>query len=768
MWPFPQTYAPALSLDTGIVVLANPVLNWYQIRPSITLEEYPQFIDATVLGGQSFSVAGVQQQPTYQVGERVLYVWLTDTLQQQCIAQAVILGKLDVAQAFRSNALQSMFHNGLNYRNTDFYDTHRIQYDRASYIRDFSNSGPIDIWSGDWSVHGKQTGLLLSDDYTGLRAGQAAILLNGLDRRLEETSLLRTVNTIGSTEDLCIVNKSLIYVSKRAGNPLDAYGNGFAESDVEVKPQDAAWTPLYRSLEQEGDILYGQELVMRAPDGKTPVSVVRRGYDGSLRHTTAFAISLEKRVDTHVFEYKGSRLERDDALQNAERNAEEPTAYLQQSPDLWEDGCIRDTWEEVYAFVDENSAQASDELIDVFEDEFGVHKTAANKSVIRQLPDGSIVLRDAWGSEIRMSHGNIQLSSANNLTTIAGRDRLDIVSGVQSIAAGRGIEFGTAEGDVLIKGHHDVKIAGGFDGDGSTTIESKGASGVLLNGNSAVYLSGKDITLISKDPASSDYMGGGSIQLLNGSGPVVLAGSQVQAYGTTGVQLVSNNTALMVSGGQIVAGCSVFQSTGNITACSGDVTAVVPNLNRGTTSTITAAKSYSPSVVVEGGVTAQTVIQCNGPIMTRDALMGDNVYARHPNDEKTLVKLRSNIQQANRPTSQSERISNSLSRISTQISTALSAIDIKSFLSRLFAFTHTSKAYEIQEPVFSAKGSGGTAFTGVTAIDNRSNLTYIYPGEAFWTSSGMTAWTEDWLVGEPPEQTVKAVNGIKLNTPNIT
>ena len=113
-------------------------------------------------------------------------------------------------------------------------------------------------------------------------------------------------------------------------------------------------------------------------------------------------------------------------------------------------------------------------------------------------------------------------------------------------------------------------------------------------------------------------------------------------------------------------------------------------------------------------------------------------------------------------------ISNALSRISTQLSTALSAIDIKSFLSRLFAFTHTSKAYEIKEPVFSAKGSGGTAFTGVTAIDNRSNLTYIYPGEAFWTSSGMTAWTEDWLVGEPPEQTVKAVNGIKLNTPNIT
>lgn len=108
------------------------------------------------VGRAIFSVAGVQQQPTYQVGERVLYVWLTDTLQQQCIAQAVILGKLDVAQAFRSNALQSMFHNGLNYRNTDFYDTHRIQYDRASYIRDFSNSGPIDIWSGDWSVHGNR------------------------------------------------------------------------------------------------------------------------------------------------------------------------------------------------------------------------------------------------------------------------------------------------------------------------------------------------------------------------------------------------------------------------------------------------------------------------------------------------------------------------------------------------------------------------------------------------------------------------------------
>lgn len=768
MWPFPQTYAPALSIDAGLVVLANPALNWYQIRPSVTLEEYPQFIDATVLGGQSFSVTGVQQQPTYQVGEHVLYVWLTDTLQQQCIAQAIIVGKLDIGQSFKSNTMQSMFHNGLNYRNTDFYDTHRIQYDRASYIRDFSNSGPMDIWAGDWSVHGKQTSLLISDDYTGIRAGQVAVLLNSLDRRLEITSLLRTVHTIGSTDDLCIINRSLLHTSKRAGNPMDAYGNGFNESAVEVKPRDAKWKPVYRSLEQEGDLLYGHEITMRAPDGRTPLSKLRRGYDGRVAYTTAFSLSLEKRVDAHTFEYKGERLAQDTSIQDVERDIEDPTAYLKQSTSLWEDGCIRDTLEEVYAFVDENSAQADVELIDVFEDEFGVHRTAPNKSVIRQLPDGGIILRDAWGSELRMSHGNIQLSAANNLIKVVGRDCLDIVSGMSVIAAGKGIELGTAEGDVLIKGDHDVKIAGGFDGEGSTTIESKGTSGVLLNGNSAVYVSGRDISLIAKDPSTSDYTGGGTISLLNGSGPVTLAGTCIQAHGTTGVQLTAESTALLVGNGTVVAGCSSFQSTGNIIACSGDVSVTVPNLRNGETATVTAMKSATPSITAEGGITAQTVIQCNGPIMTRDALMGDNVYARHPNEERTLVKLRSNIQPAKQPTSQSERLSATLVRASAKLGSMLRLIDIKSFLTRLFAFTHTSKACTIQEPVFSAKGTGGIAFTGVTAVDNTSKLTYIYPGEAFWTSSGMVAWSEDWLAGDPPEQTVKAASGITLNKPNVT
>lgn len=174
---------PSLYTDVGQIVLANPHLNFYQLRPSLSISNVPRLINATPLGTMAGRWKGVGTQDSYQVGDSVLYVWVQNVIQDQLANQAFILGKCSPNHTFTATSLNTMF-NGLNIWNCGLYDVQLTQLQRTPYMYDFNSNGFGDIFAGDWSVHGKQTGILVSDEYMGMRSGMASIKLDAFSRRI--------------------------------------------------------------------------------------------------------------------------------------------------------------------------------------------------------------------------------------------------------------------------------------------------------------------------------------------------------------------------------------------------------------------------------------------------------------------------------------------------------------------------------------------------------------------------------------------------------
>ena len=273
---------PSLYTDVGQIVLANPHLNFYQLRPSLSISNVPRLINATSLGTMAGRWKGVGVQDSYQVGDSVLYVWIQDTIHDQLANQAFILGKCSPDHTFTATSLNTMF-NGLNIWNCGLYDVQLTQLQRTPYMYDFNSNGFGDIFAGDWSVHGKQTGILVSDEYMGMRSGMASIKLDAFSRRIAETSLLRSVNTIGSEEDVKLYNDKIVLMSRFAGKVKDAYGgfiadNPFAAASTNTGQEDEK-KPVFQIQNTISDSLYAQEENIVADEDKTLASDQQR-FDG--------------------------------------------------------------------------------------------------------------------------------------------------------------------------------------------------------------------------------------------------------------------------------------------------------------------------------------------------------------------------------------------------------------------------------------------------------------------------------------------------------
>lgn len=99
-----------------------------------------------------------------------------------------------------------------------------------------------------------------------------------------------------------------------------------------------------------------------------------------------------------------------------------------------------------------------------------------SKAFIGILEDGSILLRDGYGSEIRMVGGNIELSCPGDAIIRNGRT-VQIWGGRDVIIkAQTNLEASASKGDVRIKAEHNLEVLGGNDGTGGVLIESRGSN----------------------------------------------------------------------------------------------------------------------------------------------------------------------------------------------------------------------------------------------------------------------------------------------------
>ena len=97
-------------------------------------------------------------------------------------------------------------------------------------------------------------------------------------------------------------------------------------------------------------------------------------------------------------------------------------------------------------------------------------------SFITQEPDGSICICDGYGSEIRMSRGNIYISPALDLFFRPGRDMSAMVSRHMSLNSQKSCTINSSDA-MYVRAEKDMKLAGATSGDGAVTLESRAAAG---------------------------------------------------------------------------------------------------------------------------------------------------------------------------------------------------------------------------------------------------------------------------------------------------
>ena len=125
----------------------------------------------------------------------------------------------------------------------------------------------------------------------------------------------------------------------------------------------------------------------------------------------------------------------------------------------------------------------------------------ATESCISQEPNGDILLSDGYGSEIRMSRGNIYISPALDCIIRPGRDASVMAGRYQSYNSQDTCTMST-KGDLYVKSGKDLKIAGALSqkrkvNQYAVTLESGSdagsTGGVVIRSNSGVTLTSNNI-----------------------------------------------------------------------------------------------------------------------------------------------------------------------------------------------------------------------------------------------------------------------------------
>ncbi len=196
----------------------------------------------------------------------------------------------------------------------------------------------------------------------------------------------------------------------------------------------------------------------------------------------------------------------------------------------------------------------------------------ALESIIRQQPDGSIVISDGHGSEISMHRGRITISPAADLELRPGRDCLELVPRRKVINAGEEVQIVANEGNVRIKAETDVDVLAGNGGQGRILVENRAESGttgessdgedpggIVLRSETDLRVMGTDLYFgllppNNTNPEDANANGlergrTGTIVIDSRGGDVGIHGNKLYARTEAGISFSSQNSLMAIAGG---------------------------------------------------------------------------------------------------------------------------------------------------------------------------------------------------------------------------
>ena len=180
--------------------------------------------------------------------------------------------------------------------------------------------------------------------------------------------------------------------------------------------------------------------------------------------------------------------------------------------------------------------------------------------------DGSVIIRDAWGSEIVMLGGNVQISCAGNVMVMPGKTALTLAGDDIVQKAQNSVDIHASAHDVRLSAARNMEILGGGDEsshsggviiesrgygvypwDGKDKGEGAGVSGITLKtNNQAVVVDAQEVNIRSKS----------NTRIVSGEndvdGQVDIAARSIRGRGKN-VYMASEGAAMTVSGGSFMA-----------------------------------------------------------------------------------------------------------------------------------------------------------------------------------------------------------------------
>jgi hypothetical protein len=191
----------------------------------------------------------------------------------------------------------------------------------------------------------------------------------------------------------------------------------------------------------------------------------------------------------------------------------------------------------------------------------------ALESIIRQQPDGTIVISDGSGSEILMHRGRITISPAADLELRPGRDCFELVPRRKVINANEEVQIVSNDGGVRIKAENNVDVLAGNGGVGRILIESRAETGFLAEDPSGIILrSETDLRAMGTDlyfgllppnntnPQDANTSGlergrTGTVIIDARGGDVGIHGNSLYSRMQSGVSFSAGNALMAIAGG---------------------------------------------------------------------------------------------------------------------------------------------------------------------------------------------------------------------------
>lgn len=717
-------------LRAGRITYGLPARRLYRVAPYGELSGtsvYAVPLDVCTHGG-----LGATPAKSYAVGDNVLFIQgTTDT--SSGVPYGLILGTCPIAVSGTDNStlseeLVSLFDETfIETPSSDSLDSfggdiseqlaNTLQILEMLGNNGFANTNNVDNLPGDYNISGADTELHVDDLAVQLRAGKSGISLNSVYDMLDVYSTLFRKVSAASYEQLFLINDNFFHIALKGLTTRDCYTKGSK--------------PVFRHLEELSNYIYGRRTATLSPDG-LEISSISETFDGKINIEATNGVSIKKTVRV-----KKSLTPKNIPVrynEGAEITDLESLEKIAENKDLWEISETKATDKpDILQSPQTNEAYAQPQYSGTFSD--GVTEDPIEyvkaEAVIRTLPSGGILIRDAWGSEIRMEGGNIQISAANNVTTVAGRDILSICNGVASTNAGDSVQIGAAKRSVSLQGETGIDLCA-KTGDIRAIGESLSIETAKMNAD----------TNITRLKSGNTIIGGDR---------VVINASELVAHGN--VASISGSASGLVLSSGAVLGANSFVVNGPTSIRKGGLTiSGIPTVDG---DSVEVKTNKAPCVLsVDGAIATTGAIAASQHIVTAEGVYANNFAAKTSGVGKLKnrpdkVKIGSNTPLDYNITGNTDTIKDTMTYFKKLKEKAL--------------FNLYSKACAIWQPVFSKLGSK----LKIT-IATYKEKNYIYPGKSFWEKDGMLLDEGDEKVFDDPEYTYKTagVSTLMLNTPN--